>query len=62
MIIIPWRERVLKHVAQLGPTMQRNADAVYVLEAGFVGCWGEWHSSRTWMEHRQLEGNSCLMD
>jgi len=51
-------ERILKHVAQLGPTMQRNADAVYVLQAGFVGCWGEWHSSRAWMEHRQLEGNS----
>jgi hypothetical protein len=50
--------RVLKHIAQLGPAMQRNADAVYVLQAGFVGCWGEWHSSRAWREHRQLEGNS----
>jgi hypothetical protein len=51
-------ERIVRHIEQLGPTMLRNADAVYVLQAGFVGCWGEWHSSRAWREHRQLEGNS----
>jgi hypothetical protein len=27
-----------------------NKDVIYVMQAGFVGCWGEWHDS-----HNQLE-------
>ena len=38
-------ERVLEHISQLRPVLQRNADVVAVLQAGFIGAWGEWHSS-----------------
>lgn len=38
-------DRVLKHIAQLAPLWQANADVIAVLHPGFVGAWGEWHSS-----------------
>ena len=33
---------VLGHVAQLKPYLQQNEDVIFVLQAGFVGAWGEW--------------------
>jgi len=35
-----WVER---HLEQLKPHLAANADVIYVLEAGFVGVWGEWY-------------------
>ena len=37
--------RVLRHIEQVGPVLRANADTIQVIEAGFVGAWGEWHSS-----------------
>jgi hypothetical protein len=42
--------RVLGHIAQLGPVLRANADTIQVIEAGFVGSWGEWHSSANGLE------------
>lgn len=42
----PWDPTVevtLRHVAQLKPLLQKNADVIFVLQAGFVGVWGEWY-------------------
>ena len=36
---------VLRHLTQLKPTLERNADVVAVLQAGFIGAWGEGHTS-----------------
>lgn len=36
---------VLKHIEQLKPYLRKNADVIFVLQAGFIGPWGEWHSS-----------------
>lgn len=36
-------EQVLKHIAQVKPILQEYADVIYVLQAGLVGCWGEWY-------------------
>lgn len=33
------------HVAQLGPVLTANADTMVSMDAGFVGLWGEMHSS-----------------
>jgi Domain of unknown function (DUF4832)/Domain of unknown function (DUF4874) len=38
-------DRVLAHLEQLKPVLQKNADVIAFMEAGFVGAWGEWHSS-----------------
>ena len=35
------RHIVLKHVAQLKPLFQKNADVIAVLQQGFIGIWGE---------------------
>jgi Domain of unknown function (DUF4832)/Domain of unknown function (DUF4874) len=37
--------RVLEHIAQVAPLVQANADVIYVWQAGFIGMWGEGHSS-----------------
>ena len=42
----PWDPTVditLRHVEQLKPILQKNADVIFVLQAGFVGVWGEWY-------------------
>ena len=37
---------VLQHIDQLKPILVENADVIAVMQAGFVGHWGEWHSSK----------------
>ncbi len=37
--------QILRHLEQLKPTLQKNVDVIAFVEAGFVGCWGEWHHS-----------------
>jgi len=36
-------EQVMEHVAQLKPILQENADVIAVMQAGFIGAWGEWY-------------------
>jgi hypothetical protein len=36
-------EWVLKHIEQLTPVLQKNADVIAVVQAGFIGAWGEWY-------------------
>ena len=36
---------VLKHIGQLQPLIAANADVIAVVQAGFIGAWGEWHTS-----------------
>jgi len=36
-------EWVKRHLEQLKPHLAANADVIYVLEAGFIGSWGEWY-------------------
>ena len=38
-------ERVLGHLDQLAPVFQRNVDVLAFMELGFIGCWGEMHTS-----------------
>ncbi len=35
------KEIVLKHIAQLKPVLQQNADVLACLQMGFIGMWGE---------------------
>jgi Domain of unknown function (DUF4832)/Domain of unknown function (DUF4874) len=45
----PWIDApeniILGHIDQLKPILQSNADVISVMEAGFIGRWGEWHTS-----------------
>ena len=38
----PW-EITQRHIAQLKPILQEYADVICLMEAGFVGVWGEWY-------------------
>ena len=34
---------VLRHIEQLKPIIEKNSDVIFILQAGFIGMWGEWH-------------------
>jgi hypothetical protein len=36
---------VLRHIDQVRPLLHANKDVIVNVEAGFIGAWGEWHSS-----------------
>lgn len=36
---------VLRHLQQLRPLLHDNADVIAFVQAGFIGAWGEWHTS-----------------
>lgn len=38
--------QIAAHLSQLAPVLQANADAIAYVKAGFIGAWGEWHSSQ----------------
>ena len=44
-------ERIRGHLQQLKPLLAAYADVIPFMRAGFIGAWGEWHSSSA--------GNSC---
>ncbi|MBU4429853.1 MAG: DUF4832 domain-containing protein, partial [Verrucomicrobia bacterium] len=39
-------DQVLVHLQQLTPLLKRHADVIEVVQAGIIGAWGEWHSSK----------------
>ena len=36
------KEWILRHIEQLRPVLQANSDVIAVMQAGFIGIWGEW--------------------
>jgi hypothetical protein len=38
-------ETMLRHLEQLKHALRENADVIAVMQGGFIGAWGEWHSS-----------------
>ncbi|HUF63758.1 MAG TPA: DUF4832 domain-containing protein [Verrucomicrobiales bacterium] len=38
---------IRSHMEQLGPLFTRQADRIAFFEAGFIGPWGEWHTTKT---------------
>jgi len=36
---------ILQHLDQLKPVFEKNADVIAMLQAGFIGAWGEWYYS-----------------
>jgi hypothetical protein len=41
---------VLRHLEQLTPILHDNSDVILTVHAGFIGAWGEWHSSTNNLE------------
>jgi Domain of unknown function (DUF4832)/Domain of unknown function (DUF4874) len=36
---------IVRHLEQLKPVVQKNVDVIAMWDAGFIGAWGEWHTS-----------------
>jgi hypothetical protein len=45
------KSRVLQHIAQVKPILQANADVIAVWQGGFIGAWGEWHTSTNGLDN-----------
>ena len=41
----PELPQILRHIEQLAPIWEEYKDVIYVLQAGFVGVYGEWHTT-----------------
>ena len=41
----PDKDTILLHIQQLTPLIRNYIDIIYVLQTGFVGCFGEYHNS-----------------
>lgn len=41
---------ILGHIKQLQPLLKANKDVLFLMDAGFIGKWGEWHSSANGLE------------
>ena len=37
------KAQILAHIEQLRPLLQNNVDIIAVMQAGFIGSWGEWY-------------------
>ncbi len=50
----PWdasEEWVMRHIEQLSPLFTNYSDVIFVLQAGFIGSWGEWYYSDNFGMH-----------
>jgi len=45
------KARILGHISQLSPLLHDHADVISVMQAGFIGAWGEWHSSTNGLDN-----------
>ncbi len=43
---------MLQHMQQLKPLLEKNRDVIHLVQSGFLGAWGEWHSYKK--EHDRL--------
>ena len=49
--------QILAHIDQLRPVLEANADVIAVMDAGFIGAWGEWHSSTNGLDNARDRGD-----
>ncbi|NJM82312.1 MAG: DUF4874 domain-containing protein [Tabrizicola sp.] len=52
--------RVLAHIRQLAPLIAANADTIVAMQAGFIGAWGEGHSSSNRLD--SAEAKAAIRD
>lgn len=45
------KAQIVRHIDQLRPLLQKNTDVIAWVEAGFIGAWGEWHTSTNGLDN-----------
>ncbi len=53
-------DQILRHIEQLKPVLRENADVIVWLQAGFIGAWGEWHTSTHRLD-RDMEAKKAVL-
>ncbi len=56
----PSLERILSHIKQLTPIVRKNIDVIYVLQTGWLGAWGEFHSDPNGIDRDPKAVNAIL--
>ena len=51
------KERILEHIDQLAPILVENQDVIAVVQAGFIGTWGEWFNTDHFVENPEEPWN-----
>jgi hypothetical protein len=51
---------VKRHLDQLKPILEEHYDVIAVMQAGFIGAWGEWHASTN--ELTTLENKTAILE
>jgi hypothetical protein len=54
------RRWILRHIAQLGPVLRAHSEVVAAVQAGFIGAWGEWHSSTHGLDRKRSAKREVL--
>jgi hypothetical protein len=56
--------RILGHIHQVTPALRDNADVIATVQAGFIGRWGEWHSSTHGLDNDETRADiiTALLD
>lgn len=49
------KEIILQHIEQIKPILQEYADVIFVMEAGFIGTWGEWYYTTHFTQNPQTD-------
>jgi hypothetical protein len=44
---------ILRHIEQLSPYLKKYSDVIAFMQAGFIGAWGEWHSSENNLDNTE---------
>lgn len=52
--------QIIAHINQLAPVIAKNIDAIAVWQAGFIGLWGEWHTSTNGLENPTSRKNIAM--
>lgn len=56
----PGLDQVLMHIGDIGPILRANADVIAVVQAGFIGTWGEWFFVNP--DFVELDANGNILD
>ena len=59
----PWDatpEQVHKHIDQLTPLIQEYYDVIMVVQAGFIGSWGEWYYTENFKDGKDGKGKLLI--
>lgn len=56
----PTETDIITHLDQLKPFLERNKDLIFVMQAGLIGAWGEWHSSKHGLENSEQTRRNIL--